>query len=973
MNAASGTPRLLSFVGHNDADILPFFLDHYRKLGVSGFLLALHGPWPEAVLDGLTRAEDVAIWDLLGDAYEDSYRRSILNLMAEGEEGRWVVIVDVDEFLELPLRTLARTTAALEVMGHAALPAFMLQRVSEDGSLPALDPELSIDEQLPMGSFGLCELMQTESTVWKTKYPLARVTPDFKIDRGNHWPPVPRPQAHLPMRGVVHHFKWRAALKTALDLPRGPSSNHYEMNAYRRWLDTHADRLPVTGARPVSRADLFDRCLLVKPSRRQLLHGSLRRKLKAKAAEGDERHARLCAQLDDLAASYPASSDASSDGTAGLTAPGHLLLPPGRICLVTFDLTPPLTSGGIGTAMAALAEHLSAAGHDVHLLFCPYDGPAELWQLWYDYWTNRGVTLHHLPRTEGDGQHYLRQGRFLSKVTAFLQAQQFDVVHIADAAGYGQFFAILRAAGLASSRTRLVITAHGGIAWHRRGNHLPWTRDEAEATFAEEQTLKLADVVCCPSRYVRDQLLQSRLVSPERLIVIPNGLSNLARRYRQPDTSARAVKAFVMIGRIEPRKGFSRFAEAIRQLQAAGRFEFDVTFLGTAGPGIEIDDIRAMLGAKGETARFIDNFGPLETINYLRTNDCLVVVPSLRENLPYAIYECLENGVPVLASDVGGIPELIDPADRARIMVASDPKALADAMASALADGGKPGRLAFDPSDVALQHLALHAKLVDQAKRPERRPAATVGAREKESIAAVIYGQGSLSDEIESERLDILPAPISAVTDGIGPDDMSWAVAANEAADALQAEWLALCHGWARPVKGAVDAMMALRSESHADAVVTGYKVALMDGGEAGPEEGLLAPGGPSVFSPSWNLFGIGFLLMSRTRFLELGGFQADGVPHQVAHWALLNRLVAHGGEVIGIPDVLATGYCQAPDDYRSCLTPGFAEALLIPWLERTPPDMQAMLRKGAGESFGQCPEMRRAEAWLGREAEQPG
>lgn len=63
--------RLLSFVGHHDRDILPFFLAHYRTLGVSGFVLALHGPWPESSLDWLTRQDDVAVWDLLGDRYEE--------------------------------------------------------------------------------------------------------------------------------------------------------------------------------------------------------------------------------------------------------------------------------------------------------------------------------------------------------------------------------------------------------------------------------------------------------------------------------------------------------------------------------------------------------------------------------------------------------------------------------------------------------------------------------------------------------------------------------------------------------------------------------------------------------------------------------------------------------------------------------------------------------------------------------------
>jgi glycosyltransferase involved in cell wall biosynthesis len=619
--------------------------------------------------------------------------------------------------------------------------------------------------------------------------------------------------------------------------------------------------------------------------------------------------------------------------------------------------------------MAALADHLSEAGHDVHLLFCPYDGPPDLWQLWYDLFDNRGVTLHYMPRVEGEKQHYLPQGNFQSKLTRFLQDQQFDIVHVADAAGYGQAFAILRAAGLASSRTRLVVTAHGGIAWHRRGNHLPWTGDEAEASFAEEQMLRLADIVCCPSAHMRDHLLEKGAISPERSVVLPNTLSHLARSYGETDRPARTVKEFVMIGRIERRKGITRFAEAIRMLQSAGRFEFDVTFLGTKGPGIELDDVRAMLGAKGEAARFIDGFGPLDVINYLRTRDCLVVVPSLRENLPYAVYECLENGIPLLASDVGGIPELVDERDRERLLIASDPRTLADAMAKALSEGETPGRLAFDPGEVALKHLALHAKLVDEAKRPARH--ANRSAPYQPSVACLVYGRRKVGEEAAARRRDALSDHLSIVDAETGPLHGSWASDANASIDQSSADWLLLCHALAVPEPGALTAMRDLLSVGCADAVVTGYKVALVDGEAAGPSEALLAPGGPAVFAPSWNVFGIGVVLMPRARFLELGGFRGDGIADRFAHWDLLNRLLAKEGKVFGIPKALVTGYVHDADELRSCLTSSLAEALLAPWLDRTPSDMHGFLRNSVGETFGDCPELKRAEDWLRRAAGQ--
>ena len=43
-------------------------------------------------------------------------------------------------------------------------------------------------------------------------------------------------------------------------------------------------------------------------------------------------------------------------------------------------------------------------------------------------------------------------------------------------------------------------------------------------------------------------------------------------------------------------------------------------------------------------------------------------MPSLQENSPNTVYECLEQGIPFIASNVGGVPELIAPDDHARVL-----------------------------------------------------------------------------------------------------------------------------------------------------------------------------------------------------------------------------------------------------------------------------------------------------------------
>jgi glycosyltransferase involved in cell wall biosynthesis len=64
-----------------------------------------------------------------------------------------------------------------------------------------------------------------------------------------------------------------------------------------------------------------------------------------------------------------------------------------------------------------------------------------------------------------------------------------------------------------------------------------------------------------------------------------------------------------------------------------------------------------------------------------------LVVPSRAESLPYVVLEAAAAGVPLIASKVGGIPEIFGP-DASDLVPPGDPAALARAISSALHDRG---------------------------------------------------------------------------------------------------------------------------------------------------------------------------------------------------------------------------------------------------------------------------------------------
>ena len=60
--AARVPVTVVTVAGHLDADLLPHFLKHYRGLGVSGFVFALHGAFDRNVVETLASEPDICIF-----------------------------------------------------------------------------------------------------------------------------------------------------------------------------------------------------------------------------------------------------------------------------------------------------------------------------------------------------------------------------------------------------------------------------------------------------------------------------------------------------------------------------------------------------------------------------------------------------------------------------------------------------------------------------------------------------------------------------------------------------------------------------------------------------------------------------------------------------------------------------------------------------------------------------------------------
>jgi glycosyltransferase involved in cell wall biosynthesis len=166
--------------------------------------------------------------------------------------------------------------------------------------------------------------------------------------------------------------------------------------------------------------------------------------------------------------------------------------------------------------------------------------------------------------------------------------------------------------------------------------------------------------------------------------VVSNGLS--ANDFAGLD-DAEPVFDAVFVGELRKLKGVSVLIEACARLARERDFK-----LGIAGSGPDETQFRAEAAAKGLNGK-VEFLGhrPARTVFAMGR---MIVVPSLAESFPYVVLEAAASSRPLIATNVGGIPEIFGPFAGA-LVTPGDPDALAQAMARTLDAPGRAHALAL--------------------------------------------------------------------------------------------------------------------------------------------------------------------------------------------------------------------------------------------------------------------------------------
>ena len=228
-------------------------------------------------------------------------------------------------------------------------------------------------------------------------------------------------------------------------------------------------------------------------------------------------------------------------------------------------------------------------------------------------------------------------------------------------------------------RRPLVITCHA--------SDVRLLRREKAIKLVQKICFTLADAVVCVSEEIKRILVDEYGLRAEKVMVIPNGydeeLIDELLSARRPEEGMRRKARICFLGSLRPEKDPLTLLRAIKELREHGQ-DVEVHIVGGGALKPELEDFCEKEGL----ADAVVFHGPLpheKALEVVASSD-VSVISSVEEGLPVALVEAMALGRAVVATRVGGIPELVEDGKTGLLVKPRSPDELASAIRRLLSD-----------------------------------------------------------------------------------------------------------------------------------------------------------------------------------------------------------------------------------------------------------------------------------------------
>jgi glycosyltransferase involved in cell wall biosynthesis len=259
-----------------------------------------------------------------------------------------------------------------------------------------------------------------------------------------------------------------------------------------------------------------------------------------------------------------------------------------------------------------------------------------------------------------------------------LRRERIDVLH-------GHLFGSNVWAVILGRLTRTpVVVAHEHM-WAYGGNRVRPLLDR-------DLIARFSDAFIAVSEEGRRRMVEVERIDPGRITLIPNGIAGFppgdGARIRRELGVGPGDPVVGSVGHLRREKAYEVLVEAAALLRDRGLRPAVLI----AGEGPERGRLEELISARalGDSVRLL---GARSDVPDLLAALDVAVCCSDFEGGPLSVMEYMEAGLPVVASDVGGLPELVVDGESGILVAPRDPEALAAALAELLGDAGERGRM----------------------------------------------------------------------------------------------------------------------------------------------------------------------------------------------------------------------------------------------------------------------------------------
>jgi glycosyltransferase involved in cell wall biosynthesis len=279
-----------------------------------------------------------------------------------------------------------------------------------------------------------------------------------------------------------------------------------------------------------------------------------------------------------------------------------------------------------------------------------------------------------------------------------MKQEPFDLVHThsTKAGLLGRLAA--RLAGVKA----IVFTAHG---WAFTEGRSPWKRKWL--ALMERFSAFFTNKIICVSAHDRQLALEFKVAKPEQLVVIHNGLdpqpfSQRDKRRAKQEFGWEEISIVTFVGRLASPKEPLVLLEALQHLEKTR-----VVIVGDGPMRPELEVYAKQYGLSEKVLLL----GMREDVPKILAASDIFVLTSRWEGLPLVIIEAMLAGLPVVATQVGGVSELVEDGVTGLLVPRSDPIALAHALKKLLTDETRGQQLGEMGHHRALERFTLAGML----------------------------------------------------------------------------------------------------------------------------------------------------------------------------------------------------------------------------------------------------------------------